>query len=51
MWLAATDGEEEGVWRDYYSRERMDNYTQTWNSGVCMIQLTKFNLIINHLCH
>ena len=35
MWLSLTDKEEEGVWRDHYSRERTTNYTKPWK-GPCM---------------
>ena len=33
MWLAATDWEEEGVWRDAYTQEVLENYTKPWAPG------------------
>ena len=33
LWLSATDQEQEGVWLDYYTGERLENYTQPWYPG------------------
>ena len=33
MWMAATDEQEEGVWRDFYSKERLEDYTKPWSQG------------------
>ena len=33
MWLAATDVEEEGVWRDAYTQEVLGDYTKPWAPG------------------
>ena len=43
VWLSLTYQEEEGVWGDYYSRERVDNYTKPWNIGMrqCQKELQK----------
>ena len=41
MWLSLTDKEEEGVWRDHYSRERTTNYTKPWQ-GLCTEHWTTF---------
>ena len=37
VWLSLTYQEE--VYRDYYSRNRVDNYTKPWNKGSCMKHL------------
>ena len=33
LWLSATDQEQEGVWLDYYTGERLENYTKPWYPG------------------
>ena len=33
MWLSATDQEEEGVWRDSYTGERLEQYSKPWMTG------------------
>jgi hypothetical protein len=32
LWLSATDEEDEGKWRDYYTSEVIGNYIKPWNS-------------------
>ena len=33
LWLSATDQEEEGDWRDYYTGERLGDYVKPWYPG------------------
>jgi hypothetical protein len=33
MWLSPTDQEKEGVWRDYYTGERLGDYSRPWYPG------------------
>ena len=33
MWVSATDQEKEGIWLDYYTGERLENYTLPWYPG------------------
>ena len=33
LWLSASDRQEEGVWRDYYTGEQLKNYTKPWYTG------------------
>ena len=33
LWLSATDQKQEGVWLDYYTGERLENYTKPWYPG------------------
>ena len=51
VWLSLTDVEEEGVWRDYYTREKRDNYTQPWGSGLCSLYEPKMHCNGQHYRH
>ena len=33
VWLAARDDKKEAVWRDYYTKELVKNYTKHWAPG------------------
>ena len=33
LWLPATDGDLEGEWRDYYTGERLENFSKPWYPG------------------
>ena len=33
LWLSATDGQKEGVWRDYYTGKQLQDYAKPWHPG------------------
>ena len=33
LWLAATDSEVEGEWRDYYTSDPLEDYAKPWHAG------------------